>query len=62
MVVLIVLCIGVDFFVLLTPYVRFHILVTEWPSIGKIAAQSAYDMFSKYKCLIINLVFFQLGF
>ena len=37
------------FFVLLAPYVRFHIFylveVTEWPPIGKIAAHSAYDMF-----------------
>ena len=36
-----------NFFVLLAPYVCFHILVkvTEWPPIGKIAAHSAYDMF-----------------
>ena len=42
MVVLIVLCLGVYFFlcVLLMPYVCFH-----WPPIGKIAAYSAYDMF-----------------
>ena len=33
-------------------------LVTEWPPIGKIAAHSAYDMFSWYKYLIVNLVFF----
>ena len=35
------------FFVLLAPYVCFHILVkvTEWPPIGKIAAHSACDMF-----------------
>ena len=36
------------FFVLLAPYVCFHIFykvkVTEWPPIGKIAAHSAYDM------------------
>ena len=34
-------------FVLLAPYVCFHILVkvTEWPPIGKKAAHSAYDMF-----------------
>ena len=36
-------------FVLLTPYVCFHIFnyvkVTEKPPIGKIAAHSAYDMF-----------------
>ena len=34
------------FFVLLAPYVCFHIFkVTEWPPIGKIAAHSAYYMF-----------------
>ena len=37
------------FFVLLAPYVCFHIFskvkVTEWPPIGKIAAHSAYDCF-----------------
>ena len=31
--------------------------VTEWPHIGKIAAYLAYDMFSKYKYLIDNLIF-----
>ena len=31
--------------------------VTEWPPIGKIAVHSAYDMFSWYKYLIVNLVF-----
>ena len=50
MVGLFVLCLGVKkFFVLLAPYVCFHIFnyvkVTEWPPIGKIAAHSAYDMF-----------------
>ena len=49
MVVLFVLCLGVfkNIFVLLAPYVCFHILVkvTEWPPIGKIAAHSAYDLF-----------------
>ena len=53
-------------FVLLAPYVCFHIFswvkVTEWPPIGKIAAHSAYDMFSWYKYLIVNLVFSHLGF
>ena len=34
----------------------------EWPPIGKIAAHSAYDMFSWYKCLIVSLVFSHLGF
>ena len=47
--------------VLLAPYVCFHILVkfriSEWPPIGKIAAHSAYDMFSLYKYLIVSLVF-----
>ena len=32
------------------------------PPIGKIAAQSAYDMFSWYKYLFVNLVFSYLGF
>ena len=36
--------------------------VNEWPPIGKIAAHSAYDMFSWYKYLIVNLVFSHLGF
>ena len=35
---------------------------TEWPPIGKIAAHSAYDMFSLYKYLIVSLVFSHLGF
>ena len=60
--VLIVLCLGVCNFVLFAPYVRFHIfsivLVTEWPPIGEIAAYSAYVVFSWYKYLVINLVFF----
>ena len=50
-------------FVLLAPYVCFHmfsyIKVTEWPPIGKIAAHSAYDMFSWYKYLIVSLVFLE---
>ena len=29
-------------------------LVTKWPLIGKIAAHSAYDMFSWYKYLIVS--------
>ena len=33
-----------------------------WPPIGKIAAHSAYDMFSWYKYLIVSLVFSLLGF
>ena len=48
-------------FVLFAPDVCFHIYslvkVTEWPTIGKIAAHSAYDMFLWYKYLIVNLVF-----
>ena len=36
--------------------------VTEWPPIGKIAAHSAYDMFSWYKYLIVSLDFYHLGF
>ena len=37
----------------------FLVKVTEWPPIGKIDADSAYDMFSWYKYLIVNLVFSQ---
>ena len=36
--------------------------VTEWPPFGKIAAHSAYEMFSWYKYLIVSLVFSHLGF
>ena len=36
--------------------------LAEWPPIGKIAAHSAYDMFSLYKYLIVSLVFSHLGF
>ena len=47
---------------LLAPYVCLHIFskvkVTEWPPIGEIAANSAYEMFSWYKYLIVSLVFF----
>ena len=35
----------------------FLVTVTEWPPIRKIAAHSAYDMFSWYKYLIVSLVF-----
>ena len=49
------------FFVLLAPYVCFHIFskvkVTEWPPIVKIAAHSAYDMFHGIKYLIVSLFF-----
>ena len=31
-------------------------MVTEWPPIGKIAAHSAYYVFSWYKYLIVSLV------
>ena len=40
----------------------FLVKVTEWPPIGKIAAHSAYEMFSWYKYLIVILVFSHLGF
>ena len=36
-------------------------MVTERPPIGKIAAHSAYDMFSLYKYLIVGLYFSHLG-
>ena len=46
---------------LFTPYVRFHsfskVQVIEWPPIGKIAAHSAYDMFSWFKYLIVSAFF-----
>ena len=49
-------------FVLLEPYVCFHIFskvkVTEWPPSEKIAAYSDYEMFSWYKCLIVSLGIF----
>ena len=41
---------------------NFLVKVTEWPPIGKIAAHSAYEMFSWYKYLIVSLVFSHLGF
>ena len=41
---------------------KFLVKVTEWPPIGKIAAHSAYKMFSWYKYLIVSLVFSHLGF
>ena len=34
-----------------------YVWVIEWPPIGKIAAHSAYYMFSQYKYLVINSVF-----
>ena len=51
-------------FVLLALYVCCHILVnlTDWPPIGKIAAHSAYEIFSWYKYLIVSLVFSHFGF
>ena len=46
--------------------VGFHIFssvkVTEWPPIGKLAAHTAYEMFSWYQYLIVGLVFSHLGF
>ena len=39
----------------------FLVKVTEWPPIGKIAAHSAYEMFSWYKYLIVSFVFSHLG-
>ena len=41
---------------------KFLVKVTEWPPIGKIAAHSAYEMFSWYKYLIVSLGFSHLGF
>ena len=55
-----------NIFVLLAPYVCFHIFskvkVTDWPPIVKIAAHSAYEMFSWYRYVIVSLVFSHLGF
>ena len=51
---------------LLAPYVCYHIFgwvkVTDWPPIGKIAAHSAYEMFSWYRYLIVSLVLSHLEF
>ena len=51
---------------LLAPSACFHIFsqvqVAEWPPLVKIAAHLAYDIFSWYKYLIVNLVFSHLGF
>ena len=35
----------------------FLVKVTEWPTIGKIAAHSANDMFHGVECLIVGLFF-----
>ena len=60
-----VLCLGVLNFLccwcLMYVFI-FSVKVTHWPPIGKIAAHSAYDMFSWYKYLIVNLFFFQSPF
>ena len=40
----------------------FLVKVTDWPPIGKIAAHSAYEMFSWYRYLIVSFVFSHLGF
>ena len=40
----------------------FLVKLTEWPPFGKIAAHSAYEMFSLYKYLIVSLVFFPIRF
>ena len=67
MVVLFVSCFGVtvDFLCCLNlmyvfiDFVKFGKLrVAYW----EIATHSAYDMFSKYNYLIVNLVFYRLGF
>ena len=36
--------------------------MAEWSPIVKIAAHSAYEMYSCYKYLIVSLVFSRLGF
>ena len=61
MVMLSILCLGVEFLCclhLMYVFIFFSsITVTEWSPIGKIAARSASDMFLYYKYLIVNLVF-----
>ena len=39
-----------------------YFYLTDWLPIGKIAAHSAYEMFSWYKYLIVSLVFSHFGF
>ena len=41
---------------------RSHVNRSHVSPIGKIAAHSAYEMFSCYKYLIVSLVFSHLGF
>ena len=57
---------GLKYFCAVGALCVFHIFssvkVTEWPPIGKIAAISAYVMFSWYKYLIVSLIFSHLGF
>ena len=43
-------------------FIFLVVYVTEWPPIGKIAAHSAYEMYSWYKYLIVSLLFSRLGF
>ena len=40
----------------------FLVKVPDWPPIGKIAAHSAYEMFSWYRYLIVSLFFPTSGF
>ena len=51
---------------LLAPYVCYYIFswvwVTEWLPFGKIAAHSAYDVFSLCRCLVVSLPFSHLCF
>ena len=49
-------------FVLLAPYVCYHIFSYVWVTYWKIAAHSTYNVFSWYKYPIVNLVFSHLGF
>ena len=50
LVVLFVLCLGVDFCAVSTlcafSNFKFSVWVAEWPPIGKVAAHSAYNIFS----------------
>ena len=38
--------------------ITFLVKVTDWPPLGKIAAHSAYEMFSWYRYLIVSVFFF----
>ena len=57
--VLIVLCFGVDFFLCYFHFFFRDVWVTKWPTIGKIAANSAYYIVSD--CLLFPTTDFGVG-